>query len=294
MFKTTSPPETPQNRTTDYTTTLTTIEQNNDVSESSVDPALIAEQERIWQEIQVNICCVFVFVRAFCICFVSILHFVCDWFVLFVGLFFQKEGGIGLFLGLVWFIFCFFVCGSSCTSLMFFLKNKLALIHTLKLLLFCFKFNFFHKQDRRQMERIRGDGGAARPRAIIPHQGSGRQPPVRTRSMPHPTHMMNDAINPKSDIHSVAKGGVAVLDPKKDKRKQTRKMKTAGGAVGGAVVGGLILGPVGVVLGAGGGAAISNKMAKSRDKRKQCQFEQNNFQKGADQSVASNGDGAFA
>ena len=154
-------------------------------------------------------------------------------------------------------------------------------------------------QDRREMERIRGDGGVARPRAIIPHAGSqvspydgggsGRQLPPRTRSMPHP-----NGLKPKSSVHSLAHGGVAVLDPKKDKRKQTRKLKTATGAVGGAVVGGLILGPVGVVLGAGGGAAISNKVAKSRDKRKQSEFEQRNFQKGADHSVARQGDGAFA
>ena len=135
------------------------------------------------------------------------------------------------------------------------------------------------------MDRIRADNGMPNPRAIIPHNGSTRQTPVRTRSMPHP--------NSRGQQNSVARGGVAILDPKKDLRKQTRKMKTAGGAVGGAVVGGLILGPVGVVLGAGGGAAMSNKMAKSRDKRKQQEFEQRNFQKGASNSVAAKGDGSF-
>jgi len=143
------------------------------------------------------------------------------------------------------------------------------------------------------MELVRADGGAPPQRAMIPHYGSqqGRSLPPRTRSMPHPNMI---GAKPKSAVHSLAHGGVAVLDPKKDKRKQTRKMKTASGAVGGAVVGGLILGPVGVVLGAGAGSAVTNKMAKSRDKRKQAQFEQKNFQAGAEASVASKGDGAFA
>ena len=135
------------------------------------------------------------------------------------------------------------------------------------------------------MERIRADNGVSNSRAMIPRPGSTRQTPVRTRSMPHP--------NSRGQSNSLARGGVAVLDPKKDLRKQTRKMKTASGAVGGAVVGGLILGPVGVVLGASGGAAAANKMAKSRDKRKQAQYEQRNFQKGAASSVAAKGDGSF-
>jgi NAD/NADP transhydrogenase alpha subunit len=141
------------------------------------------------------------------------------------------------------------------------------------------------------MDRIRADNGLvpANPRAMVPYGGHPtRGVPIRTRSMPM------DNNNSRSAMNSVARGGVAVLDPKKDKRKATRKMKTAGGAVGGAVVGGLVLGPVGVVLGAGGGAAISNKMAKSRDKRKQQEFEQKNFQKAASQSTAAKGDGAFA
>lgn len=146
-------------------------------------------------------------------------------------------------------------------------------------------------QDRRDMDRVRGDGGQAMPRAIIPHRGSstrssGRTPIPRNHSMPR-------NAKPKSQAHSLANGGVAVLDPKKDKRKQTRKMKTSAGAVGGAMFGGLVLGPVGVVLGAGAGASVSNKMAKSRDKRKQSEFEQKNFQRGANSSVANKGDGAF-
>lgn len=143
-------------------------------------------------------------------------------------------------------------------------------------------------QDRREMERVRADGGISMPRAMIPSQGRNisRQEVPRTRSMPR-------NAKPKSQAHSVANGGVAVLDPKKDMRKQTRKMKTAGGAVGGAVMGGLILGPVGVVLGAGAGASVSNKVAKSRDKRKQSEFEQRSFQQGANSSVANKGDGAF-
>jgi NAD/NADP transhydrogenase alpha subunit len=142
------------------------------------------------------------------------------------------------------------------------------------------------------MERIRIDNGLvpSNPRAMVPYGGqqATRGIPVRTRSMP-----LNNN-NSRSSKNSLAMGGVAVLDPKKDKRKATRKMKTAAGTVGGAVVGGLILGPVGVVLGAGGGAAVTNKMAKSRDKRKQQQFEQKNFQKGASESTAAKGDGAFA
>ena len=138
------------------------------------------------------------------------------------------------------------------------------------------------------MERIRGVVGVSIPRGMIPAQveSNNRQTVPRTRSMPR-------NAKPKSQAHSLANGGVAVLDPKRDLRKQTRKMKTAGGAVGGAVMGGLILGPVGVVLGAGAGASVSNKVAKARDKRKQSQFEQQNFQKGANSSVASKGDGAF-
>jgi len=159
------------------------------------------------------------------------------------------------------------------------------------------------------MERLRGDGNAVMSNSMIaPYSNnnndttttaydyndnydrhfSSQRPmvPARTRSMPR-------NAKPKSQLHSLAHGGVAVLDPKKDKRKSTRKMKTASGAVGGAVVGGLMLGPVGVVLGAGAGASVSNKVAKSRDKRKQSEFEQKNFQRGANASVANKGDGAF-
>ncbi|CAB9500025.1 expressed unknown protein [Seminavis robusta] len=148
-------------------------------------------------------------------------------------------------------------------------------------------------QARNKMKQLRQNAGMVpynnQSQGMVPYNGGGgtdRRAPPRTRSMPNP--------NSRGQQNSIAHGGKAVLDPKKDKRKQTRKMKTAAGTVGGAVIGGLVAGPVGVVLGAGGGAAISNKAAKSRDKRKQQEFEQKNFQKAASQSTAAKGDGAFA
>jgi hypothetical protein len=221
-------PATPKVKTTEDALALA---EKGGFSEAVADPALIAEQERILQEIQVR--------RPFC---------------------FGKEHAHFLFL---WVFVLLTV-------------NVNPSFHSL--------------QDRAKMERIRANyipksSHKTSQRALVPYDGRLHVPPP-------PTSLVEPES--RSQKQSIAHGGVAVLDPKKDKRKATRKMKTAAGAVGGAVVGGLVLGPVGVVLGAGGAAVATNKVAKARDKRKQQDFEQKNFQAGASRSATAKGDAAFA
>lgn len=83
-------------------------------------------------------------------------------------------------------------------------------------------------------------------------------------------------------------GADAVLPEKKTLKKQ-RKRRMAAGTVGGMVVGGLVLGPGGVFVGAAVGGVAANKICKTRERRAQRKYEQENFQSAASRSLVHHG-----
>mmetsp|Transcript_19600 Transcript_19600/g.27733 ORF Transcript_19600/g.27733 Transcript_19600/m.27733 type:complete len:325 (+) Transcript_19600:291-1265(+) len=65
------------------------------------------------------------------------------------------------------------------------------------------------------------------------------------------------------------------------KNKIKRQRRTTGAAVGGVVVGGLALGPVGMVLGGMGAAAATRKICKTKEKKQERAYEQQQVTKQA-------------
>lgn len=83
--------------------------------------------------------------------------------------------------------------------------------------------------------------------------------------------------------------GSDAVHPSRPQWKQTRGTKTAAGATTGAIIGGVAFGPafpIGMVLGGAAGGYAANKISKTGERRAQRKWEQNNFQKGTQQSLA--------
>lgn len=105
---------------------------------------------------------------------------------------------------------------------------------------------------------------------------------LATRSTLSTTSMSRDPIsNSTPDIN-----------PKVAKYKQQRKQIRIAATAGGMVVGGLTLGPAGIAVGAGVGAA-TNKFFKHKEKKAQRKHEQHCFQQAASRSVVARQHGAL-
>lgn len=93
--------------------------------------------------------------------------------------------------------------------------------------------------------------------------------------------------------------GSDAIHPQKQAMKRARKEKTVVGVALGAVVGGLIglaflpIFPLGVVLGGAVGGLATNKLSKAGERRVQRKWEQQSFQRGAQESMTVQRDGSF-
>lgn len=88
---------------------------------------------------------------------------------------------------------------------------------------------------------------------------------------------------------SLNPSGSDAVHPARPHWKESRGTKTAAGATTGAIVGGIAFGPafpVGMVLGGAAGGYAVNKMSKTGERRAQRKWEQANFQKGTQESLA--------
>lgn len=111
----------------------------------------------------------------------------------------------------------------------------------------------------------RNAGGGSTSQAMVPH---------------NPAFVIPESSNPS---------GSDAVHPNREVWRHTRGNKTAAGAAGGAIVGGIVFGPafpVGMLLGGAAGGYATNKMSKHGERRAQRKWEETNYQRGAQNSLA--------